>query len=78
MSNFNHFDQDGNALSVDISRKEITERVAVASCDVLVRAETMALILKEKIKKGDVLSVARLAGILGAKKLLTLFLCATL
>ena len=53
---------------VDISRKEITERVAVASCDVLVRAETMALILKGNIKKGDVLSVARLAGILGAKK----------
>ncbi len=68
MSNFNHFDQDGNAIMVDISRKEITERVAVASCDVLVRAETMALILKGKIKKGDVLSVARLAGILGAKK----------
>ncbi|MED5225926.1 MAG: cyclic pyranopterin monophosphate synthase MoaC [Pseudomonadota bacterium] len=68
MSNFNHFDQDGNAIMVDISKKEITERVAVASCDVLVRAETMALILKGNIKKGDVLSVARLAGILGAKK----------
>ena len=68
MSNFNHFDQDGNAIMVDISRKEITQRVAVASCDVLVRAETMALILKGNIKKGDVLSVARLAGILGAKK----------
>ena len=68
MSNFNHFDQDGNAIMVDISRKEITERVAVASCDVLVREETMALILKGNIKKGDVLSVARLAGILGAKK----------
>ena len=68
MSNFNHFDQDGNAIMVDISRKEITERVAVASCDVLVRAETMALILKGNIKTGDVLSVARLAGILGAKK----------
>ena len=68
MSNFNHFDQDGNAIMVDISRKEITERVAIASCDVLVREETMALILKGNIKKGDVLSVARLAGILGAKK----------
>ena len=68
MSNFNHFDQDGNAIMVDISRKEITERVAVASCDVLVREKTMALILKGNIKKGDVLSVARLAGILGAKK----------
>ena len=68
MSNFNHFDQDGNAIMVDISRKAITERVAVASCDVLVREETMALILKGNIKKGDVLSVARLAGILGAKK----------
>ena len=68
MSNFNHFDQDGNAIMVDISRKEITERVAVASCDVVVREETMALILKGNIKKGDVLSVARLAGILGAKK----------
>ena len=53
---------------VDVSSKEITERIAVASCDVHVNPETMALVLEGGIKKGDVLSVARLAGILGAKK----------
>ena len=68
MSDFNHFDGKGNAIMVDVSSKEITERIAVASCDVQVNPATMALILEGSIKKGDVLSVARLAGILGAKK----------
>ena len=68
MSDFNHFDGKGNAIMVDVSSKEITERIAVACCDVHVNPETMALVLEGGIKKGDVLSVARLAGILGAKK----------
>ena len=68
MSDLNHFDGKGNAIMVDVSSKEITERIAVASCDVHVNPATMALVLKGGIKKGDVLSVARLAGILGAKK----------
>ena len=68
MSDFNHFDGKGNAIMVDVSGKEITERIAIASCDVQVDSATMALIVGGNIKKGDVLSVARLAGILGAKK----------
>ena len=68
MSDLNHFDGKGNAIMVDVSSKEITERIAVASCDVHVNPATMALVLEGGIKKGDVLSVARLAGILGAKK----------
>tara|TARA_B100000700_G_scaffold295234_1_gene357967 strand:- start:475 stop:951 length:477 start_codon:yes stop_codon:yes gene_type:complete len=68
MSDFNHFDGKGNAIMVDVSNKEITERIAVAACDVQLSPATMALILEGSIKKGDVLSVARLAGILGAKK----------
>ena len=68
MSDFNHFDSKGNAIMVDVSCKEITERIATASCDVKVSPATMALIIEGSIKKGDVLSVARLAGILGAKK----------
>ena len=68
MSDFNHFDGKGNAIMVDVSSKEITERIAVASCEVHVNPATMALVLEGGIKKGDVLSVARLAGILGAKK----------
>ena len=68
MSDFNHFDSKGNDIMVDVSSKEITERIATASCDVKVSPATMALIIEGSIKKGDVLSVARLAGILGAKK----------
>ena len=68
MSDFNHFDGKGNAIMVDVSSKKITERIAIASCDVQVDSATMALIMEGSIKKGDVLSVARIAGILGAKK----------
>ena len=68
MSDFNHFDSKGNAIMVDVSSKKISERIATASCEVEVSPATMALIMEGSIKKGDVLSVARLAGILGAKK----------
>ncbi len=68
MSGFTHFDDQGNAHMVDVGGKEVTERVATAKGSVLMQPETIALIRQGGIKKGDVLSVARLAGIMGAKK----------
>jgi cyclic pyranopterin monophosphate synthase len=68
MSGFSHFDQAGNAAMVDVSAKPVTERIAVASGRVLMQAETLALIEAGSVRKGDVLSVAQLAGIMGAKR----------
>jgi cyclic pyranopterin phosphate synthase len=68
MSGFTHFDEHGNARMVDVGGKEVTERVATARGAVLMQPATIALIRQGGIKKGDVLSVARLAGIMGAKK----------
>ncbi|HWA50221.1 MAG TPA: cyclic pyranopterin monophosphate synthase MoaC [Dongiaceae bacterium] len=68
MSGLTHFDEQGNARMVDVGGKEVTERVATARGSVLMQPETIALIRQGGIKKGDVLSVARLAGIMGAKK----------
>jgi cyclic pyranopterin monophosphate synthase len=68
MSGLTHFDDQGNARMVDVSDKEVTERVATAQGSVLMQPATIALIRQGGIKKGDVLSVARLAGIMGAKK----------
>jgi cyclic pyranopterin phosphate synthase len=68
MSGFTHFDDQGNARMVDVGGKEVTERAATAKGAVLMQPETIALIRQGGIKKGDVLSVARLAGIMGAKK----------
>lgn len=65
---FTHFDQDGNAVMVDVSDKNITERVATAKASVKMKPETLAKIMDGTMKKGDVLSVAQLAGIMGAKK----------
>ena len=67
-SAFTHFDKDGKAVMVDVSGKEETTRTATAKGRVIVQAETMKLIQEGGFKKGDVLSVARLAGIMGAKK----------
>ena len=53
---------------VDVSAKEVTNRVAIASGTIHMRSETLALILEDKIEKGDVFSVARVAGIMAAKK----------
>ena len=53
---------------VDVSEKEVTSRIATARGTILMRAETLALILDDKIEKGDVFSVARIAGIMAAKK----------
>ncbi|CAA7627796.1 molybdopterin biosynthesis, protein C [Candidatus Terasakiella magnetica] len=68
MSGFTHFDGEGNAVMVDVSGKSETERVAVARGTVHIKPETLALIQGHGLKKGDVLSVARLAGIMGAKR----------
>ena len=68
MATLTHFDSDGNAVMVDVSAKDETERVATAAGSVLMLPETVQLILDGSVKKGDVLSVARLAGIMGAKK----------
>ncbi|MGE5546054.1 MAG: cyclic pyranopterin monophosphate synthase MoaC [Solirubrobacterales bacterium] len=63
-----HFDGAGNAVMVDVSPKAETERVASARGSVLMAPETMALIQSGGAKKGDVLAVAQLAGIMGAKR----------
>jgi cyclic pyranopterin phosphate synthase len=68
MSRLTHFDRDGNAVMVDVGAKEETERVATAAGRVLMQPATLALIEKRGVAKGDVLSVAQLAGIMGAKR----------
>jgi cyclic pyranopterin phosphate synthase len=68
VSALTHFDAAGNAVMVDVTAKAATERVAVASGRVLMRPETLALIAQGGVKKGDVLTVAQLAGIMGAKR----------
>lgn len=68
MSEFSHFNDSGRARMVDVSEKPDTARTAVAAGRVLVNAETFELIKTGGIKKGDVLSVSQVAGIMGAKK----------
>ena len=68
MSGLTHFDGEGNARMVDVGGKPESERVAIAKGTVLVAAETLALIEAGGVKKGDVLAVAQLAGIMGAKR----------
>ncbi len=68
MSKLTHFDADGNAAMVDVSAKNITERTAVAKGRITMQPETLAMILAGDHKKGDVLGVARLAGIMAAKR----------
>jgi cyclic pyranopterin phosphate synthase len=68
MADLTHFDTAGNAVMVDVSDKGETERVAVARGKVLMAPGTMALIQSRGLKKGDVLAVAQLAGIMGAKR----------
>lgn len=68
MSGLTHFDAAGNAVMVDVSAKDETARVAVAKGRVVVAPETLREIVARRIKKGDVLAVAQLAGIMAAKK----------
>jgi len=63
-----HFNEEGRARMVDVGGKTISERVAIASGQVYLKSETMHLIKEGNIKKGDVLAVAQVAGIMGAKK----------
>jgi cyclic pyranopterin monophosphate synthase len=63
-----HFDDQGHAHMVDVSDKPVTARIATAIGAVRMGAETLALITEGRAKKGDVLGVARLAGIMAAKK----------
>ena len=68
MSGFSHFDKQGKAAMVDVGVKAETERMAVARGRITMRPETLALIKAGQMGKGDVLGVARLAGIMGAKR----------
>lgn len=63
-----HFDETGASRMVDVSNKEITERVAVAQAKVVMEPATLKAILNKDISKGDVFEVARVAGIMGAKQ----------
>ena len=68
MAQLSHLDEQGRARMVDVSEKEVTSRIAIARGSIHMRAETLSLILEDKIEKGDVFSVARVAGIMAAKK----------
>lgn len=63
-----HIDESGQARMVDVSQKPDTERIAIAAGEVLMRPDTLALIRAGAIKKGDVLSVAQVAGVMAAKR----------
>ena len=68
MSGFTHFDQKGNAVMVDVHEKADTYRVAVATGTIIVNEEVFQAITNHTAKKGDVLTVARVAGIMGTKQ----------
>jgi cyclic pyranopterin phosphate synthase len=68
MKKLTHIDERGNAHMVNVGTKPDTERIAVAKGEVLLKAETVELIKQGLMKKGDVVSVAQIAGIMGAKK----------
>ena len=68
MTGLTHFDAKGDAHMVDVSDKPVTARVATAEGHVTMARETYQIITEGRAKKGDVIGVARLAGIMGAKK----------
>jgi cyclic pyranopterin phosphate synthase len=68
MAGLTHFDDSGQAHMVDVTAKPVTDRMAVARGTVRMQAQTLALIAEGRAQKGDVLGVARLAGIMAAKK----------
>jgi cyclic pyranopterin phosphate synthase len=63
-----HIDESGRARMVDVGAKDDTERVAIAKGEIVMKPETLALIRAGSIKKGDVLTVAQVAGIMAAKR----------
>ncbi len=68
MSKLTHLDETGRATMVDVGQKPVTDRVAVARGSVFMAPETLAQIVQGNLKKGDVVAVAQLAGIMAAKK----------
>jgi len=68
MVEFTHFNEDGRARMVDVSAKDQTLRIATAKAEVHLNAETYDMVKGGKMKKGDVLAVAQVAGIMAAKK----------
>ncbi|MCB1834476.1 MAG: cyclic pyranopterin monophosphate synthase MoaC [Geminicoccaceae bacterium] len=68
MNDLTHIDAEGNAVMVDVGGKDVTERIAVAGGAVVMRPATLHRIVQGGMKKGDVLTVAQLAGIMGAKR----------
>ena len=68
MSTLTHFDDAGAAHMVDVSEKEVTSRIATATGHIKMTRQTLDMITEGRAKKGDVMGVARLAGIMGAKK----------
>ncbi|MBR2328385.1 MAG: cyclic pyranopterin monophosphate synthase MoaC, partial [Clostridia bacterium] len=68
MSDFTHFNEQGRAKMVDVGEKPVSQRVAVAGAKVLVNENTFNLIKSGGMKKGDVLTVAQIAGVMGAKR----------
>ena len=68
MAKLSHLDAEGKARMVDVTAKDVTERIATARGAIFMRAETLELIVEKKVEKGDVFSVARVAGIMAAKK----------
>ncbi len=68
MAEFSHIDNNGNAFMVDVGDKDITSRVAIAEGSIFMSKECFDMVIEKKHKKGDVLSVAQVAGIMGAKR----------
>ena len=68
MVQFTHFDEKGKARMVDVSAKEVSEREAVAGGSINMQPETLRMIQEGRIEKGDVLTVARVAAVMAAKK----------
>ncbi|MGD8924860.1 MAG: cyclic pyranopterin monophosphate synthase MoaC [Syntrophobacterales bacterium] len=68
MSQLTHFDESGRARMVDVGAKSVTERQAIAVGRIVMQPETLKLIVEGDVKKGDVLAVARLSGIMAAKR----------
>ena len=68
MDKLTHFDDDGKAVMVDITEKNVTERTAVATGEIVMNKETLEAVKRGNIKKGDVLGVARIAAIMAAKQ----------
>ncbi|UCE88685.1 MAG: cyclic pyranopterin monophosphate synthase MoaC [Pseudomonadota bacterium] len=68
MSKLTHFNQHGEAHMVDVGNKEVTRRLAIAAGRIVMQAETLRMVVEGTHSKGDVLGVARIAGIMAAKK----------